>query len=221
MAKAKEQPKARKRTKKQATARRRADPRDAALAALAERTGDAMRRERFVNYYLEHLNGAKAVGLAGYGGDPKYHKNIAYQLLHDERILAAIEERQQQLVAGSRCRQDQIIGELARAAFFDVRKIFTETGELKDPSQYDPETAHVVCGYEVEVKTIPTGEGDPITITNTKVKLVSKEGALEKLGKHLGLFREVQELKVAPEAFEEAVNRGMERARQRRKDGGG
>ena len=73
----------------------------------------------------------------------------------------------------------RVITEVARAAFFDPRRLFDDDGNMIDPGEWSDEIASAVASLEVSER------GD---VTTTKVKLVNKDSALDKLMKHLGLY---------------------------------
>jgi len=76
------------------------------------------------------------------------------------------------------------VAEYAKLAFFDIRKLFNEAGGLKDPEEWDDETAAAVAGLEnMDMRGI---EGEPAPGVIKKVKLSDKRAALDSLCKVLG-----------------------------------
>lgn len=79
--------------------------------------------------------------------------------------------------------QAQVRVELAHIAFFDPRRLFdVETGELMDIQKLPPAVAAAVSSVEIT----HNAEGERVT----KVRLVSKIEALDKLCRHLRMYAE-------------------------------
>ena len=101
-------------------------------------------------------------------------------------VADKIKEREQR----TEITQDMVINELAKIAFLDIRKLYTENGQLKNIADMDSETAGAISSLE----TLEEYEGyrdDREKIGDTqKVKLLDKTKALELLGRHLGMFKE-------------------------------
>jgi phage terminase small subunit len=133
----------------------------------------------------------------------------AKELLDNGKIAARVRELQ----AGHQKRHevtvDRVVQELARLAFLDIRKAFDEHGNLRPVYELDDDTAAAIAGLEVEVRRI-AGEGsDEIeaqphggslrrqqaaTAKLHKIKLIDKKGALDSLGRHLGMFVDKSEI---------------------------
>lgn len=83
--------------------------------------------------------------------------------------------------------RDRINLEKARLAFFDVRKLFHSTGELKKIHELDDDTAAAIEGFEVEIKPGKKGN-DGIVSLAAKIKSAKKGPILDQLSKQLGLY---------------------------------
>lgn len=82
---------------------------------------------------------------------------------------------------------ERVLREFARIAFSDIRKIFTENGNLINPSKLDDDTAAAISGVEVVTTAIGTGDDVHIEYTH-KIKTYDKQRSLENLAKYLHLF---------------------------------
>lgn len=76
-----------------------------------------------------------------------------------------------------------VLKELGRVGFSDIRKLFKENGEIVQPADMDDETAAFVSSIEV----VANKKGDETEHVH-KIKMWDKLSALEKLAKHLGMF---------------------------------
>ncbi len=120
----------------------------------------------FCYHYLSTYNGAASVRRAGY--ETKWPDRYAYQLLQDERVKAfinKIKEEKKQLLSNS---LDDVVELLRRIAFADITDFLEFDGSrvvLKKSSKVDGQLISEIS---------ETKEG-------AKIKLISKEKALEKL----------------------------------------
>lgn len=148
-----------------------------------------IRRARFVEEYLVDFNGTKAAIRAGYA--PSGAGTEAYRLLKNAQIKKAIEKRKAEILAEISVDQFRISRELSRIAFHDVRQLYNESGELKQPRKMDCDSAAAVVSIETVRRSLPGEEdenGNPVFETVLKVRTHDKIRALELLGKHTGMF---------------------------------
>jgi phage terminase small subunit len=150
------------------------------------------KQRRFVEEYLIEFNGTKAAIRAGYSA--KTAREIAAENLTKPLIQMAISEEVEK--RGKRCEltADRVLLEISRLAFADIRGAFDEHGRLKPVRDLDDDLAPAVAAVEVSVgftditKKIKSKKiKSDIT---KKIKLWDKGSALERLGRHLGLFVE-------------------------------
>lgn len=146
------------------------------------------KQERFVAEYLIDLNATQAAIRAGYS--EKTANKQGSQMLGKTSIAAAISEAQARRSERTEITQDRVLAELAKIGFSDLRKVVTSHGSLIDVQDWDDETAGAIASVEVVKR--PSGEYDednkPILDHVAKIKTWDKLSALEKLGKHLGMF---------------------------------
>lgn len=148
--------------------------------------GDSVspKQEAFCLSYIETANASEAYRRS-YNAAKMKSSTInekASRLLADDKIRARLDE----LRAGHRKRHevtvDRIVAELAKIAFANAHDYFTWSSEgvhVKPSDELTDDQRSVVS----EVSQTVTAEGGTI-----RVKLSDKQSALEKLGKHLGMF---------------------------------
>lgn len=146
------------------------------------------KQERFVAEYLIDLNATQAAIRAGYS--EKTAHVIGPENLGKPIIQGAISEAQAKRAERTEITQDRVLSELAKIGFSDLRKVVTTHGSLIDVQDWDDDTAGAIASVEVVKR--PSGEYDednkPILDHVAKIKTWDKLSALEKLGKHLGMF---------------------------------
>ena len=153
------------------------------------------KRQRFVDEYLIDLNASDAARRAGYQG--QYVDRVGRELLALTPVQDAIALRQKELQAQVAVRQEQVLLELKRIAFSDMRAVATwgpDGVTLLDSQTLLPAAAVTVQEVKSTKKTRTwySAEGELHTETEvqTSLKLWSKLQALDGLAKHLGLFRD-------------------------------
>lgn len=142
------------------------------------------KQKRFCEEYIIDLNATQAAIRAGYS--PKSAPKVGDQIRRKTEIAAEIARLQEIRSQKTGITAERVIEELRRLAFSDNRKLYREDGTLKLPHEWDEDTAAAVSGAE-------TRENYRGVITR-KIRLWDKKGALELLGKHLGLFKDRVEL---------------------------
>jgi len=141
------------------------------------------KRALFVKEYLVNFNGKQAAIRAGYS--PRTAEATASRLLTFVNVQAAIQEENQKRFERLEIKADEVLGEMAKLAFSDIRKLFDENGNLIPVHLLDDDTAATIA--DVTVSEIDGGEDKPPSRL-WKIKQWDKLKALELLGKHLALF---------------------------------
>lgn len=146
------------------------------------------KQERFVAEYLIDLNATQAAIRAGYS--KKTAKQVGSENLTKPDIQAAVSDAQAKRSKRTEVTQDRVLAELAKVGFSDLRRVLTSTGGLIPPQDWDDETAGAIGSLEVVVR--PSAEVDEDGNREIehvhKIKAWDKLSALEKIGKHLGMF---------------------------------
>lgn len=141
------------------------------------------KQSAFVREYLIDLNGTQAAIRAGYS--PRTASEQAARLLADVNVKAAVQAAMDARAERTEITADAVLQEVARIAFLDPRKLFTDDGKLIPVALLDRDTATAIGGMDVIEKYSQGGE---LMHTIKKVKLESKLAALDKLMRHLGLY---------------------------------
>jgi len=145
------------------------------------------KQERFVAEYLIDLNATQAAIRAGYSENTANKQGP--QLLGKTSIAAAIAKAQTKRSKRTEITQDRVLAELAKIGFSDLRRTLDECGNLKGPQDWDDETASAIASIEVVVRSVGSNaDGEREVEHLAKVKTWDKLSALEKIGKHLGMF---------------------------------
>ena len=140
-------------------------------------------QKRFCDEYLIDLNATRAYKVA-YPNCKKDETARANgsRLLTKANIQIYVADKIKEREQRTEITQDMVIKELAKIAFLDIRKLYTENGQLKNIADMDSETAGAISSLE----TLEEYEG----YGDEKVKLLDKTKALELLGRHLGIFND-------------------------------
>ena len=126
------------------------------------------KQQLFVHEYLIDLNATQAAIRAGYS--EKTANPQAARLLANVSIKQAIEKLNKKVLDEKETEQKEIVEGYRRIAFFDLRKLYRKDGSMKDPHEWDDETARVVSSVE----TVSIG-GKKSKITHTqKVKICDR-----------------------------------------------
>lgn len=146
------------------------------------------KQERFVAEYLIDLNATQAAKRAGYS--ERTANEQGSRLLANVKVSAAIAEAQAKRSKRTEITQDRVLAELAKIGFSDLRNVLTNSGAITDVQDWSDEFAGAVASVEIVRRS--SGEfdddGKPIPEFVHKIKTWDKLSALEKLGKHLGMF---------------------------------
>lgn len=144
------------------------------------------KQQRFVDEYLIDLNATQAAIRAGYS--PKTSNEQGARLLVNVSVKGEIAKEQAERSKRTGINQDRVLTELAKIAFADMRN-FMKWGpngiKLLSVDDLTPEDS--VCVAELSETTTEYGG-------TTRIKLHDKKGALELLGRHLGMFKDKVEM---------------------------
>ena len=94
-------------------------------------------------------------------------------------------DRRRNYLARLRLDSVNVLNELARIAFFDIRNLLDDEGKPMKLSELDEETAAAIAG--IKVSQLGKEEGFAQVV---EYKIADKLRALESLAKNLGLFKE-------------------------------
>jgi phage terminase small subunit len=146
-------------------------------------------QKRFYREWLIDYNATQAAIRAGYSKKSAYAQGCAL-LKHPEGIIY-LEQLQRELNEQLKVTREQVIEEMARIGMVDIRRIFTDGGNLKNPGALDTDTARAVKSVEVVTKTVGVGEDAELEHTH-KIQFHDKMKALDGLAKHFNLYEDHQ-----------------------------
>jgi phage terminase small subunit len=157
------------------------------------RTADKLnpRQQRFISEYLKDLNGTQAVIRAGYSKTGA--EVTAVRLLANPKVASEVQKAQQAREKRTEVNQDRVVLELARMAFTNMLDYvqITDKGEaFVDLSKLTREQAAAIQEITVDEAAGGVGDGRRERVQRTRFKLADKRGALELLGRHLGMFND-------------------------------
>lgn len=149
------------------------------------------KQERFVEEYLIDLNATQAAIRAGYS--VRTARSIGEENLTKPDISSAIQAAKAARTERTHITQDRVLQELARIAFFDLRKLYREDGSLKAMHELDDDAAAVLAGVdvvEIGKASVEDGEIKHTPEFTKKAKVFDKTTALTLAMRHLGMLRD-------------------------------
>jgi len=157
------------------------------------------KQARFVEEYLIDLNATQAAIRAGYS--EKTAQEQGSRLLSNVMVAKAIQDAMASRSKRTEIDQDKVLGELAKIGFLDIRKavkwgrspIDTES-ENASPNGLGLYPVELVPSDEMDDATAAAVSEVSLTQVGVKIKVHDKLAALEKIGKHLGMFVDRQEI---------------------------
>jgi phage terminase small subunit len=146
------------------------------------------KQARFVAEYLIDLNATQAAIRAGYS--EKTAHVIGPENLGKPIIAAAITEAQDKRAGRTEITQDRVMAELAKLGFYDIRKAvrWGAVPEGRDEHGNAEWPVEMVPSEDLDDETAAAITEVSLTAQGVKIKMVDKLAALEKLGRHLGMF---------------------------------
>lgn len=140
------------------------------------------KQEKFCREYLIDLNLTQAAIRAGYSKKTAYA--IGSENLRKPQIQEFLRGFRKNISEKNDNLSQKVIDELVRIGFSNVQDFITDGNTIRDISQIDRQTASPVASVKKSVTTF--GEDGHKEVV--EFKLWDKVGALEKLGRHLGIF---------------------------------
>lgn len=142
----------------------------------------------FVAEYLKTHELAASAIKAGYA--PKYAGSIANRLVQKSQVAELIRQEEEKALKLAGVDRVRILLEMSNLAYSNLQRLFREDGTLKDPSEWDPETAAAVSSVEVFEEFEGTGKNRRQVGYVKKIKFWDKPRALEMLAKNQGLLKD-------------------------------
>lgn len=104
------------------------------------------------------------------------------------KISKRVDELRKEVEKKNEVNQDKIIKELANMSFFDIRNLFDENGNLKNPTLLDESCGKAISAIKQVSRHIKVGDGETELETTTEYKLNSKNTSIDQLCKILGYY---------------------------------
>lgn len=136
----------------------------------------------FVKEYLVDLNAKQAAIRAGYS--KKTAEVIGHENLSKPYLAAIIQEEMDKRSKRVEITADNVLNELAKLAFGNIKNLYDENGSLAHPQDLDDAVSATIT----EVTEKQVGSQEESVVLERKYKVADKKGSLELLGRHLKLF---------------------------------
>lgn len=167
-------------------------------------------QERFCYEFLKDLNATQATIRAGYS--EKTARQQGARLLSNANIQDFIARINTERIEEVKIDANFVLAELFKIANSDLIHAFKEDGTLKEVKDMPPELRKAVSSIEVTELFEGKGKDRKWIGYVKKMKLWSKDKALENLGRHLKLFTDKLEHGGKVE-FAEKLRKARERAK--------
>lgn len=142
--------------------------------------------KRFCEEYIKDLNGTQSAIRAGYSA--KTANEQAARLLAKVSVQNYIAELKQSLSNKNEGLAQQVIDELKKIGFANIQDYINKDNEIKDLSIIGRDKAAAVESIKKTATEFGGGAESSGKKTSIQFKLYDKISALEKLGRHLGIF---------------------------------
>lgn len=143
------------------------------------------KEECFCREFLVDLNGTAAARRCKYSNHTA--SAISSENLRKPHIRARIAELRTALGYDNNLAQ-RVVDELTRIGMSNIQDYLNADNTPKDFSTIDRELASAISGVKKSVTTFGDGEGNEGKKEVLEFKMWDKPAALEKLGRHLGIF---------------------------------
>lgn len=144
------------------------------------------KQERFCEEFIIDLNATQAAIRAGYSVDTA--RSIGCENLTKPDVIDRIAELKGSLRDKNADLAQRVVDELQKVGFSNIADFLEGGNSIKDLSTVDRDLTAAVSSVKKSVTTFGDGEGNEGEKTTVEFKLWDKPAALEKLGKHLGIF---------------------------------
>lgn len=141
---------------------------------------------RFCQEYIIDLNATQSAIRSGYSEDTA--GSIGHELLKKPEIQAEIGRLQEERAKRTQITADRVIVELGKVAFANIQDYLEEGNKFLDAKSMEADKSAAIESIHI---TETEWEGG--TKTGVKFKLHDKISALEKIGRHLGIFEKDNE----------------------------
>lgn len=145
------------------------------------------KQERFAQEYLIDLNATQAAIRAGYS--EKTAQEQGSRLLTNVMVSDAIAHGRKKISERTEITQDMVLREFAKIGFADIRKVaaWGSTPVVEDDGSMTY-PVELINSAEIDDDTAAAISEVSLTAQGVKVKMIDKKGALDSIGRHLGMF---------------------------------
>lgn len=154
---------------------------------MAKLTG---KQQRFVEEYLIDMNATQASIRAGYS--EKTAGSIGTENLSKPVIAEALQKAHEERSKRTEITADMVLTELAKLAFFDIRGLYDDKGQMIPIHDLPAEVAAAIGGIDITYGR--DKDSNIIESETAKVKVIDKKGSLELIGRHLKMWTDKKEL---------------------------
>lgn len=143
------------------------------------------KQSAFVDEYLVDLNATAAAGRAGYS-DPNYGRQLVTKPNVASAISSAMEKRSVRVEVTA----DDVLRELARIGFADVRDLFEwdeESASFVPSRDLTADQAAAIQSVKAKTTHYVREDGERETKIELELRTHDKLAALREIGKHLGI----------------------------------
>lgn len=144
------------------------------------------KQERFCEEYLIDLNATQAAIRAGYSVDTA--AEIGSENLRKPLVAKKICELKALIRQKNEGLAQEVIDELKKVGFSNIQNYIGTGNSILDISGIDTLKAAAVSSIKKSVTSFGDGEGNEGTKEVVELKMWDKISALEKIGRHLGIF---------------------------------
>lgn len=157
------------------------------------------RQRSFISEFIKDKSATLAY-MRAYGCSKENAQRAGPRLMTHVGVKAEIDRLLSEMVETAKHEAgitlERVLRELARIAFFDPRKLFDKDGNPLRITDLDDDTAAAIAGLDVSEEYEGSGKDRVLRGYVKKWKLQTKDGALDKLMKHLGGYAKDNEVKV-------------------------
>lgn len=147
------------------------------------------RHKRFIEEYVKDCNGTEAYLRAGYKCTRGAAGVSASALLAKPQIRAILDKRLEAIRASRQREAEAFLRNTMAVATSDIRQAFDDDGRLLPVNQWPDELALAVSSLDVdEIRQARDGDEEAETRVIKKLRLWSKTGALDLLGRFAGVI---------------------------------
>ena len=144
---------------------------------------------RFIEEYVKDCNGTEAYLRAGYTCTRKSAGVLASGLLANAEIRAILDKRLEAIRSSRQREAEAFLRNTMAVATSDIRQAFDDDGRLLPVNQWPDELALAVSSLDVdEIRQARDGDEEAETRVIKKLRLWSKTGALDLLGRFAGVI---------------------------------